>query len=177
MLSRSEKLKLGLTYWVGAASVFGIIGWSTLTVVDMKNDLGKAEKDRAALAQQVKDLGGTPVAGPRGTTGTAGRDGRDGDPGTSGKDGANGTNGAPGTTGTNGAHGKDGVNGAAGTPGTDGRDGRDGAVGPQGPKGDQGEQGVPGTPGPLCPEGYGPDDVQWVGKTIIVCVKNESLGG
>lgn len=173
MLSRSEKLRTGLTYWVSAAAVFGIIGWSTLTVVDMRNDLSKAERDRAALSQQVKDLGGTPVAGPRGSTGTPGRDGRNGNPGTAGAAGRDGADGSSGTPGTAGADGKDGSDGADGKAGTDGAPGRDGAVGP---KGDQGEQGIQGPPGPECPEGYTPTHVPIDFRDAIVCLKTETLG-
>lgn len=176
MLSRSEKLRTGLTYWVSAASVFGIISWSTLTVVDMKNDLSRAEKDRAALSQQVKDLGGTPVAGPRGSTGTPGRDGRNGDPGATGspgRDGTDGTTGAAGAPGSDGKAGSDGADGAAGLPGRDGRDGADGAVGP---KGDQGEQGIQGPPGPTCPDGYTPTHTPINLRDAIVCLKTETLG-
>lgn len=166
MLSRSAKLRLGISYWASAAAIFGIVGWSTVTVVGMQNDLKQAEKDRSALSQQVKDLGGTPVAGPRGSTG---RDGRDGDTGPTGATGASGRDGQTGAAGSNGTDGKDGSDGkpgADGKPGTDGRDGVDGAQGPQGEKGD---------PGPTCPEGYEPDYTTYMFKQVIICTKSETI--
>lgn len=169
MLSRGAKLRFGVTYWTGAFVVFGVVGWSTMTVVGMQNDLDQAQKDRAALVKQVKDLGGTPVAGPRGNAGAAGHDGRDGDPGPSGQDGAAGPKGDTGAAGVDGADGKDGDTGPKGEPGADGRDGVDGAPGPQGPKGD------PGEAGPLCPTGYAQTPAVVNEKNVIVCAQVPSL--
>lgn len=90
--------------------------------------------DVAALAQQVRDLGGTPVvqppavAGPTGPTGPAGRDGTDG------RDGRDGTSPPclsepPQCRGANGDPGTDGQDGQNGADGADGRDGQDGVDG------------------------------------------------
>lgn len=169
MLSRGEKLKFGIAYWVSASAILGTACWTTLSVVDMKKDLSQAERDRSALVQQVKDLGGTPNVGPRGATGTPGRDGRDGDPGQAGTNGRDGSDGTPGTAGTDGADGTPGANGKDGKDGADGRDGVDGAPGPQGPQGPQGE------PGPSCPEGYNVT-IEYIGlKQAAVCTKAPTL--
>lgn len=168
MLSRSAKLKLGITYWASATAVFGIVGWTTFTVVGLRNDLDQAEKDRTALSQQVKDLGGTPVAGPRGVAGqrgSDGRDGRDGDPGTAGENGTDGTDGSNGEAGRNGTDGKDGVDGIDGRDGAPGADGKDGADGSTGPQGEQ------GPPGPSCPDGYELRDAKYNFTPILVCMK------
>ena len=180
MLSRGAKLKLGLTYWASAVTLFGVVSWSTLTVVGMKQDLGRAEKDRAALAQQVKNMGGTPVAGPRGNAGVPGRNGRTGDTGATGPRGTDGVNGAPGSSGSNGAKGSDGKagrDGVAGAAGRDGVDGRDGAQGPKGDPGDQGPVGPVGPAGPQCPEGYAPDQTWFGAQQVSICTKSQTLGG
>jgi len=94
--------------------------------------------DVAALAQQVRELGGTPVVqAPSipGPEGRPGRDGRDGVDGRDGKDGVTpacvtepsqcrGESGAPGTPGQNGQPGKDGADGKDGRDGTNGVDGQ-----------------------------------------------------
>jgi hypothetical protein len=171
MQSRNAKLKFGITYWVSATAVFGIIGWTTVAVVDLQKDLSQVRKDRAALAQQVEDLGGTPVAGPRGAAGQRGTDGRDGTDGNPGTPGANGSNGANGSPGKAGSDGTDGVPGADGSDGKDGADGRDGVDGVQGPVGPQGEKGDQGEPGPTCPEGYELRTVKYSFTPMLACVE------
>lgn len=153
-----------------ALAVFGL---AVLTVAffsyraastDEIRSLGDRADDNAAvanrLADQVEQLGGTPVVEPpaqgepgakgdqgdQGSTGERGPKGDKGDPGGRGPAGTNGSNGTNGTSGTN---GQDGV-----TPpcmaeptqcrGADGEDGTDGQDGAQGP------------PGPTCPSGYSP---------------------
>ncbi|WP_258904877.1 collagen-like protein [Actinokineospora sp. UTMC 2448] len=92
------------------------------------------------LANQVRDLGGIPVAQPVvGAQGPAGEQGPQGLPGEPGPTGPPGKDGRDGTPGRDGAPGKDGA------PGTDGAPGEPGVAGPQGPA---------GPPGPACPEGY-----------------------
>src|SRR2546423_937886 len=77
-----------------AAVVLGAtIAWIVLTIQGMNHDLRSKDSDIAALAQQVKGLGATPVAGPSGSPGSPGKDGKSivgprgpkGDTGASGK--------------------------------------------------------------------------------------------
>jgi hypothetical protein len=125
---------------------------------DVRSQLSTAERDNRVLAQQVRDLGGTPKvspapgpAGPAGSPGVSGQPGASGAPGrpgaggTPGSPGASGKTGAAGTPGSPGPSGAMGAQGPAGPAGKDGQDGKDGATGPQGPA---------GSPGPTCPSGY-----------------------
>ena len=111
----------------------------------MSRQLDSAHRDVALLTQQVENMGGTPVAGPRGEAGEAGLIGPSGSPGPSGapgkagKDaptitpspGPRGPSGAPGASGHPGADstipGANGADGASGAPGKDGTDGKDAA--------------------------------------------------
>lgn len=123
-------------------------------------------QDRDALARQVQQLGGTPVAGPPGLRGEPGEPGvgvtgQPGVPGRDGVDGADGEPGKPGPTGSPGSDGKDGVDGADSTvPGPTGPAGPQGVPGVQGPqgeqgvRGEQGPQGEQGPAGPECRDGY-----------------------
>jgi hypothetical protein len=125
-------------------------------------------QDRDALARQVQELGGTPVAGPPGLRGEPGEPGvsvtgPSGPPGVPGADGLDGADGEPGPSGS---PGKDGKSGADGSDGKAGEPGAVGASGPAGPAGPPGPQGEPGPPGPQgepgadgedgqsCPDGY-----------------------
>lgn len=126
-------------------------------------------QDRDALARQVQELGGTPVAGPPGlrgepgepgvgVTGPSGAPGRDGRDGVDGKDAPTVTP-SPGTPGKDGEDGADstvpGPTGPAGPPGADSTvPGPQGVQGERGEKGDTGDTGPQGPPGPSCPEGY-----------------------
>lgn len=114
-------------------------------------------QDRDALARQVQDLGGIPVAGPPGVRGEPGV-GATGPPGEKGEKGdpglpaptltpLPGASGAPGETGASGAPG------AAGSPGLPGAVGATGPAGPVGPAGPQGIQGEPGATGPQGEQG------------------------
>ena len=158
--------------WRGnALSVLGALlaGAAFLTVQDLAQDLRVSNKARDALARQVQEMGGTPVAGEPGSrgevgpSGAPGRDGSDGRPGPTitpapGKPGASGQPGTPGADST-----VPGPTGAAGQPGADstvpGPAGPPGPEGPTGPQGEQGpagegEQGPAGPAGQSCPEGY-----------------------
>jgi hypothetical protein len=135
-----------LALLVGAGAFF----WS---------ELEQTKADNAALAAQVRSLGGQPVA--------EGKPGSQGPPGPQGPQGPEGPQGPPGATGRQGPVGLTGQSpvclllpskcvgpkGADGSDGKDGTDGKDGAQGPAGPKGDtgatgpQGDQGVPGVDG------------------------------
>lgn len=126
-------------------------------------------QDRDALARQVQQLGGTPVAGPPGlrgepgepgvgVTGPPGAPGASGSPGRAGEDGVDGK---PGASGSPGSDGKDGVDGAdstvpgpTGPAGLQGEQGVQGPQGEQGVRGEQGPQGEQGPAGPECREGY-----------------------
>lgn len=121
----------------------------TRQIAALQSQNGDLARGAVALADQVKQLGGTPVVQPP-SPGAAGRDGIDGRSGAPGKDGAPG---APGKDGTSppclteppqcrGANGVDGA-GATGAPGKDGRDGKDGAPGKDGMPGKDGRDGAP----------------------------------
>lgn len=124
-----------------AVAIGATIAWIVLAIQGMNHDLRAKDSDIAALAQQVKGLGATPVAGP---SGVRGKDGAAGARGPKGDTGATGPAGAPGPSGSPGKTGKPGSAGATGSPG---------AVGPTGPAGPAGPQGVPGDPGPAGPQG------------------------
>lgn len=140
----------------GALLLGAAVAWILLSIQAMNRDLKEKDSAIAALSQQVRDLGGKPVSGPRGEPGPAvtgpagpqGKTGPTGPPGPSGAPGKNGKNGAAGATGEPGAVGATGPAGAAGPPGPQG------ATGPQGERGEPGPQGVQGEPGPACPGGY-----------------------
>lgn len=122
-------------------------------------------QDRDALARQVQQLGGTPVAGPPGLRGEPGEPGV-GVTGPPGPQGERGPTGPPGPSGSPGRAGDDGSDGAAGESGTPGVVGPSGPAGPPGPQGEPGPAGPQGEPGPAgadgadgadgqsCPEGY-----------------------
>lgn len=133
------------------------VGWLSVKVVSLSDDLKASNRARDALAAQVQSLGQTPVAGPPGSRGEAGESiiGPPGPPGPTGPPGL------PGDDGT-GEPGEDGQNGAPGPSGAPGEPGQDGAsvTGPAGPPGPQGEpgpagpKGERGTDGQTCPDGY-----------------------
>lgn len=125
-----------------------LVGWLCVKVVSQDRDLRNEQARGDALAQQVTDLGGTPVAGPSGAqgkpgetvigargpsgpagpSGAPGKDGRNGSPGPSGAAGSPGPSGAPGADSTvPGPTGPAGADGASGAPGKDGSDGKSGA--------------------------------------------------
>lgn len=126
-------------------------------------------QDRDALARQVQELGGTPVAGAPGLRGEPGEPGvgvtgPSGRPGVDGRDGADGKDAptvtpSPGATGPRGERGVPGVSvtGPSGPAGAVGPSGATGAQGPQGERGERGETGEAGPegpPGPECRDGY-----------------------
>jgi hypothetical protein len=128
-----------------------IVTWLVLTValvaaaavLFLVLDARGRDRERAlnesvtALAQQVRQLGGTPVVQPPGIPGPEGQSGRDGTNGRDGRDGVTppcvseppqcrGADGEPGEPGEAGPSGQGGQNGQDGTPGKDGTDGVDG---------------------------------------------------
>lgn len=130
-------------------------------------------QDRDALARQVQDLGGTPVAGPPGlrgepgvgVTGPAGEKGDKGDPGepaptltpSPGPSGASGAPGRPGADST--------VPGPTGPPGADST--VPGPTGPAGPQGERGADGVDGRDGQTCPDGYSLQAPSWDPDALV----------
>ncbi len=139
------------------ALLVAYIWWQTS---QLTHDLRTANEARDALASQVQQLGGKPVAGPPGSRGEPGTS-VTGPPGPSGPPGPQGPTGVSAT----GKPGKDGDTGAAGQPGEPGQDGvsvtgpagppgPQGEPGPAGPKGEPGADGADGRDGQTCPEGY-----------------------
>jgi hypothetical protein len=151
-----------------------LAGAALFTVQDLAVDLREANEARDALARQVQQLGGTPVAGKPGSRGDVGPSGVPGRAGTDGKDGKNATpiTPRPGASGAPGKPGADstvpGRSGEPGRPGVDstvpgptgpaGQPGADSTVpGPQGERGEKGDTGDTGTAGPAgqsCETGY-----------------------
>lgn len=133
-------------------------------VQDLAANLRVSNEARDALARQVQQLGGRPVAGPpgsrgepgqsivgpRGPAGPPGPEGSPGPPGRDGKDGKNGKNGIDGVDGQS-ITGDPGAQGPAGPPGPSGPPGPQGDPGPQGPPG---KDGADGKDGQTCPDGY-----------------------
>jgi hypothetical protein len=117
------------------------------------NELEQSKADNAALAQQVRSLGGKPVA--EGKQGAAGERGPQGFQGIQGPPGIQGPRGPIGITGRSPACLLEpsrcvGPKGATGSKGSDGNPGENGAQGPQGDTGAtgaKGDQGVPGVAG------------------------------
>lgn len=113
---------------------------------DLRHELTEQEAAAVALADQIRDLGETPVVeppetsvpsltlipGPRGLPGITGPAGPRGTRGLPGTPGATGEAGEPGSTGTTGQTGEPGPTGAQGEPGPAGKDGADGAPGRDG---------------------------------------------
>lgn len=143
--------------------------WLLITMQGLSQDLRNANEARDALARQVQQLGGKPVAGPPGSRGEPGQSvvGPRGPKGTQGEPGSPGPTGSPGSDGKNGANatGKPGPAGATGSAGAAGNDGQPGAAGPQGepgPAGPQGPQGEKGQQGDTGPRGeQGPPPSGW----------------
>lgn len=153
---------------VAALFAAAVLAWTVGTLMRQQADLAQADRDRQALAHQVRQLGGTPSPRPTASRGPAGLAGRPGPSGPRGPGptaqqvqdavnkylwmhpaprGRTGANGKPGTP------GKPGTTGKPGTPGQNGQAGQNGASGPPGPQGPQGERGEQGPPGDRGPEG------------------------
>ncbi|WP_306317191.1 MULTISPECIES: collagen-like protein [unclassified Streptomyces] len=156
---------------LAALALGAVFAWIVLTIQGMAHDIKQKDIDVAALSQQVRELGGKPVAGPRGEAGksvsgpqgTKGEKGDRGNPGPSGSPGKSGSNGDDGKTGEPGAGGSPGVAGEQGSQGEQGAQGSQGEPGPAGPKGDPGPAGADGKngadgkdgrDGQTCPDGY-----------------------
>lgn len=135
---------LGLSLMLAALVGAGAFFW---------NELEQAKADNAALANQVRSLGGQPVAegkpGDQGPPGPAGPRGPQGPPGAQGKQGPIGVTGQSPQCLLEPSRcvGPAGPKGATGGKGLDGTDGQQGEQGPAGEKGDQGPAGSQGEPG------------------------------
>lgn len=155
--AEEKRWRRGDAFAVGVAVAVGILfAWILLSIQGMTHDLQKKDDAIAALSQQVRELGGKPVAGPKGEPGKS-VTGPAGAPGATGPAGPVGPSGAPGKDGTPGAVGATGVPGAVGATGPAGVAGPAGPQGERGPAGQQGEQGPQGgtgPAGPACPDGY-----------------------
>lgn len=164
-----SRRRTDVLFAVGVVLGLGAFAWIVITLTQMSHDLRTANNARDALARQVQQLGGTPVAGSpgsRGEVGPSGPPGPKGDRGAAGPPGPSGSPGPTGPTGSRGAAGQAGLAGspgpvgASGAPGSNGADGTAGSPGPAGPQGEpgpqgpQGEKGDRGDPGPSCPDGY-----------------------
>lgn len=158
--TEERRWRRGDVLTVAAALVLGAtFAWIILSIQGMAHDLRDKDTDIAALSQQVRDLGGKPVTGPKGEPGKSvtGPQGIQGEPGAVGPSGASGAVGKTGATGAAGAVGAVGATGPAGTAGPQGPQGEAGPAGPQGEQGEQGpkgDTGERGPAGPSCPDGY-----------------------
>lgn len=164
---RDKSTERGRSWRGNILAVLGALlaGAAFLTVQNLAADLRTANEARDALAQQVQQLGGTPVAGKPGSrgdvgpSGAPGRDGRDGQPAPTitPRPGATGPPGKPGSDSTvpgpSGVPGQQGANGQA-VVGPSGPPGKDGMDGEKGDTGDTGERGPEGPAGASCPDGY-----------------------
>ena len=185
---QSARMMKGTAYWSSVVVLFGAFTWGAVAVSDLQEDFDQATRDRDALSDQVRGLGGTPVAGPQGERGTDGRNGLNGDAGPVGPQGSPGPTGASGRPGSDGDDGQDGTDGQDGADGPQGDTGPVGPAGPQGPTGPQGPQGEQGEQGPegrawrqgspgviTCAEGYSAVDINLPGDdgNYRVCRRDE----
>jgi len=124
--------------WIAAAAIAfgaGVLAAIVTAFLVMSQQSAQKDRDIARLAAQVKALGGTPVAGPRGATGAVGLIGPSGPTGASGQPGKD----APTITPSPGPSGPAGPSGAPGADST--------VPGPTGPAGQNGASGAPGKDG------------------------------
>lgn len=164
---------------VGALLLGAVLAWIVLTVQQQGADLRRSNEARDALARQVQDLGGTPVAGKPGSRGDVGPSGppgprgRPGLPGPTGPPGEDGTDGKPGKMGKSGPSGSVGPTGGAGSAGQQGVPGEPGPAGPQGPQGLPGADGKDGRDGQTCPSSYYLQAPNW-DPDALVCRRDDA---
>lgn len=159
---RQQQRRKDATFAVLLLAGLACLALVALWVQALTHDLREEREYNRALAQQVRELGGKPVAGPPGEPGQSvvGPSGPPGLPGQDGVDGEPGPSGSPGEGGKDGSDGVNGSDGAAGEPGAVGASGAAGPAGPPGPQGEpgpagpQGEAGADGKDGQTCPDGY-----------------------
>lgn len=180
--ARMRPARSALVWWTVLVTLSVAVAYGIVYVRNVADDIAQYKADNASLAEQVRSLGGIPTAGPKGDSGhdgARGADGDDGSPGRDGSDGDDGRDGAPGPTGSPGPVGQEGADGAAGKDGAAGPEGPTGPVGPSGPAGPQGEKGEKGDRGDvgesvMCPDGFTPTEVFWLGDHYMWCKKEES---
>ncbi|WP_255951535.1 collagen-like protein [Streptomyces odontomachi] len=164
-----------LAFVLGVLAALALLAWVVITLQQQAADLRDANAARDALARQVQQLGGKPVAGPPGSRGEPGKtvtgpQGPAGPKGDQGEPGPAGPTGKPGKAGTNGSDGDAGSPGADGSAGQQGAQGEPGPAGPQGeqgPKGDTGDRGPVGPAGPSCPDGYSLQAPVWDPDALV----------
>lgn len=145
-----HRRRTDVVFAVAVVVAVGVLVWIVLTMQSLTHDLRTSNDARDALARQVQQLGGKPIAGPPGSRGdpgpsVTGSQGPQGDPG---KDAPTITP-SPGASGAPGTAGKDGKDGADSTvPGPSGPPGQDatGAPGQDGKDGTDGKDGADGRP-------------------------------
>lgn len=149
-------------YLLGLAALAAFIGflvWTQTSLRSIGDELQQSKADNAALAEQVRSLGGQPVAEAKpGERGDRGPQGIQGPPGPQGPPGITGPQGPIGITGQSPQCLLEpskcvGPKGAAGVQGPEGPQGDTGPQGETGPQGPAGPQGDPGTTGPAGPQG------------------------
>lgn len=168
---RATDIKFGLVSMVAISAMV----WMVFTVNSLSRELETANEARDALATQVENLGGQPVAGPSGSRGDVGPKGEKGDPGSAGPRGTRGPEGERGKKGPKGDQGKRGPRGETGPtgpPGEVGPTGPKGDQGDRGPQGPQGPRGEQGPPGPDCPDGYSLQTPAW-DPSVLVCTRDD----
>lgn len=177
--AEEKRWRRGDALAVGIAVAVGILfAWIVLSIQGMAHNLEEKDTTIAALAQQVRELGGKPVAGPRGSQGEPGESvtGPQGQPGATGPSGPPGPPGAAGKDGAVGASGAPGAVGAVGPTGPAGQQGVQGEAGPHGPQGEQGpkgDTGERGPAGPACPDGYSLQAPSW-DPDALVCRRDDT---
>lgn len=160
--------------------IAGVLG----SVALVWQKLDTYSQTQTALANQVKELGGTPVVEPKngepgapGPQGPRGPEGPQGPPGIQGKQGSIGVTGRSpecllvptrcvGPKGATGQNGAVGPQGPKGDTGATGKTGDQGPIGPQGEVGPEGKQGPPGIDGTIGPQGRGISDTDCVGTGV-----------
>lgn len=152
-------------WWLLVLCLSAAVAYAIVYGQRLSERLDTAERDRAALAQQVRSMGGTPVAGPKGDDGRNGSDGRNGVDGTPGPVGPSGPTGEAGPQGLPGPEGAPGPTGPAGPQGVTGPTGLPGIQGPAGPQGDQGPAAE------QCPTGYAGETVTLDDQDYFLCRK------
>lgn len=160
----------------GAVLLAAVLTLIVGTLIRQQKDLAQADRDRQALARQVRQLGGTPSAepspsrGPIGLTGPSGPPGRGPTPQEIRDAVAKYMNLHPAPRGKAGPSGKPGPPGASGKPGPPGQAGASGPPGPPGPQGERGPQGEPGPAGPQGERGpEGPQGPQGDAPSTVYC--------
>ena len=161
---------------IKAAVAILLIGWLSLTIIDLERRLRDTNRARDTLARELREFRASPASGLTGDAALPAGSGPTNAPGPAGgatqappgkgadvgegtgasgtEGGATGNAGAAGKDGDPGPHGKDGDPGPAGPEGKPGdagpkgADGKDGKDGKEGKEGDPGPAGKDGDPGP-----------------------------